>query len=222
MSIRRRRTAHLSLNVVFGSLLAVGVAAPATPAQAATTYSAPVLTAVRALSVAAENNDGYDRDRYFGRWRDANSDCQDTRSKVLVQESTVTATGGCRISNGRWLSWFDNTTHTSATTVQIDHLIPVAEAWGSGAQTWTQSRRVAFYNDLGDRRALNAMASAVNRSKGARSREEWMPPYAGARYIAGWTAIKHRWQLAVDVAERAALTRWADSCPNLTITVARP
>ena len=222
MPTRSRRTALSTLNVVIGSLLAVGVATP--PAQAATTYSAPLRTAVRALPVAAEDNAGYDRDRFFGRWRDADSDCQDTRAEVLVQESTVTASGGCRITTGRWLSWSDSTTHTSATAVQIDHLIPVAEAWGSGAQTWTQTRRVAFYNDLGDRRALNAMTSAVNSSKSARGPEEWMPPYAGARcrYITEWTAIKHRWQLKVDTAERAALIRWADSCPDVTLTVQSP
>jgi hypothetical protein len=46
-------------------------------------------------------------------------------------------------------SW-DNRVHTSASTVQIDHTVPVHEAWGSGARYWSQARRVAFYNDLGD------------------------------------------------------------------------
>ena len=174
--------------------------AVASSAAAAATYSAPLRTAVRALPVAAESNDGYSRDAQFGRWRDENADCQDTRSEVLVQESRITATGGCRINNGNWLSWFDNRTHTSATAVQIDHLVPVHEAWGSGARAWTQARRVAFYNDLGDVRALNAMTSSLNSAKGASGPERWLPPYAGARcrYIEHWAAVKHRWSLRVD------------------------
>ena len=219
----RRRSQPLGLGLV--ALVVAGTAVVTSPsANAATTYTAPLRTAVRALPVAAESNAGYNRDLYFGRWGDANRDCQDTRSEVLVQESRVTATGGCKINYGRWSSYFDNRTYTSATSVQIDHLVPVAEAWGSGARTWTQARRVAFYNDLGDRRALNAMTSALNSSKGARGPEQWMPPYAAARcrYISDWAAIKHRWSLKVDSVERAALIRWADSCPNVTITVVRP
>src|SRR3712207_4877972 len=129
-------------------LLVSGLAA--VPAEAATVYKAPLRTAVRALAVSAEVNSGYDRNRYFGVWNDANRDCQNTRHEVLVAESKVRPTytsRACTVTKGRWVTTWDNRVHTSASTVQIDHTVPVAEAWGSGARYWTQARRVAFYKD---------------------------------------------------------------------------
>ncbi|GIU54713.1 hypothetical protein NicSoilC12_04620 [Arthrobacter sp. NicSoilC12] len=144
----------MGVAVAAAGLLLGGVAVPA---EAATVYTAPLRTAVRGLPVAAEINAGYDRDRYFGVWGDTNGDCQNTRQEVLVQESkgAVSYTSrGCVASAGRWVTSWDNGVHTSAAEVEVDHLVPVHEAWGSGARYWSQARRVAVYNDLGDNRTL--------------------------------------------------------------------
>ncbi len=224
----RPRSAHLlgrtaAASGIVAGLLMTGLSVPA---EAATVYKAPLRTAVRALTVQAENNAGYDRNRYFGVWNDANRDCQNTRHEVLVWESKVRPTyssRGCTVTKGRWVTTWDNRVHTSPTTVQIDHLVPVAEAWGSGARFWTQARRVAFYNDLGDSRTLNAQTSALNASKQAKGPEAWLPPAKAFRctYIAEWVAVKIRWGLRVDSVEKAALTRWANACPNVTLTVTK-
>jgi hypothetical protein len=80
---------------------------------------------------------------------------------------------------------------------------------------------VAFYNDLGDRRTLNAQTSALNASKQAKGPEAWMPPQNRCAYIGDWVAVKIRWGLRVDSIEKAALIRYAASCPNVTLTVTR-
>jgi hypothetical protein len=196
----------------------------AVPAEAATVYQAPLRTAARSLVVSTEVNSGYDRDRYFGGWIDRNGDCQNTRQEVLIQESRAAVTytsRGCTASTGRWVTSWDNRIHTSASTVQVDHLVPVHEAWGSGARYWSQGRRVAFYNDLGDSRTLSAQTSALNASKQASGPEAWMPPANRCAYIAQWVAVKIRWGLRVDSTEKAALVRYADSCPSVTLTVTR-
>jgi len=139
----------LAASAVAGGLLLAGVAVPA---EAASYYSAPLRTAARSLVVAAENNAGYDRNRYFGYWNDTNRDCQNTRAEVLLQEAksavTYTTARRCTLRTGRWVSIWDNRVHSSASAVEIDHTVPVHEAWGSGARYWSQARRVAFYNDL--------------------------------------------------------------------------
>lgn len=195
----------------------------ASPAAAAVSavavYEKPLRTAVRELPIAAENNASYDRDTQFGDWRDADSDCHDTRSEVLITESRVTASGGCVINWGDWLSRWDGQRHTAASDVDIDHHVPVAEAWGSGARAWTQTRRVAFYNDLGDPRSLNAMTDNLNSSKSAYGPEDWMPPARKCQYVTWWVAVKIRWSLTVDSRERTALLQWADACPNVTVRV---
>lgn len=203
-------------------LLLTGISAPV---EAATTYSTNLRAAVRALPVAAENNTGYDRNRYFGQWLDTNKDCQNTRAEVLISESKVapkyTTTRPCTVATGRWVTTFDNKTHTSASTVQIDHMVPVHEAWGSGARRWTQARRVAFYNDLGYAGSLNAQTSALNSSKQASGPEAWLPPANRCFYIAQWTVVKARWGLTVDSAEKAALIRWADACAPMQLNITK-
>ncbi|MDP9694446.1 UNVERIFIED_ORG: hypothetical protein J2X79_002005 [Arthrobacter globiformis] len=216
-------TKTLSAFGVAAALLLTGFVAPA---QAATVYKAPLRTAVRALSVLPENNAGYDRTRYFGDWKDANGDCQNTRHEVLIHETKAAPTYSsrlCTVTRGKWVTTWDNRIHTSPTTVQIDHTVPVAEAWGSGARSWTQARRVAFYNDLGDGRTLSTQTSALNASKQASGPEAWLPPAKAYRctYIAEWVAVKIRWGLRVDSAEKAQLTRWANACPNITLTVTK-
>jgi hypothetical protein len=174
--------------------------------------------AVRALPVAAERRAGYDRDKFHA-WVDADGDCRDTRAEVLVQESLRAVTGDCTIETGRWYSYYDADTWANASDVDIDHLVPLAEAWDSGARTWTPRTRERYANDIGDRRTLVAVTDNVNQSKGDQDIAEWVPDHGRCRYVREWTAVKTRWSLTVDRAEKQAMRRLANGCPNRTIRV---
>ena len=101
--------------------------------------------------------------------------------------------------------------------------MPLAEAWDSGARTWTTTQRRSFANDLGDSRGLVAVTDNVNQAKGDQDPATWMPSYGPARcrYVGEWLAVKLRWRLTVDNAERSALVSLAGGCPDVTITVTR-
>ena len=193
----------------------------ATPAFAAT-YSAALRTAVAGLPVATEVRTGYDRD-LFPHWIDADGDGCNTRYEALIAEAVTTPSvgSGCTLSGGRWYSYYDNAYWTQPADLDIDHMVPLAEAWDSGARNWTTTRRRAYANDLGDYRPLAAVTDNVNQAKGDQDPATWMPPYSPARcrYINEWVATKIRWRLTVDTAEKNALTSWANACPNVTITV---
>jgi hypothetical protein len=177
-----------------------------------------VRAAVRALPVARERRAGYDRDKFHA-WVDADGDCRDTRAEVLVEESLRAVTGDCTIETGRWFSYYDSETWTNASDVDIDHLVPLAEAWDSGARTWTSGTRERYANDLGDRRALVAVTDNVNQSKGDQDIAEWVPDHGLCRYVREWTAVKTRWSLTVNRTEKQTLRRLANRCPNRTIRV---
>lgn len=215
-----RRTLGWLAALLAGALAATLPAAPAF----AETYSAALRTAVAGLPVATEVRTGYDRD-LFPHWIDADGDGCNTRNEVLIAEavSGPTVGSGCSLSNGRWYSYYDNATWTNPSDLDIDHVVALAEAWDSGARTWTTSRRRAFANDLGDSRSLVAVTDDVNQSKGDRDPAQWMPPYSGARctYVTHWVAVKLRWRLTVNSAEKSALASFADACPNVTVTVTR-
>ena len=169
--------------------------------------------AVRQLSVARETNVGYDREK-FQHWIDADGDCQDTRAEVLIAESREGTTGGCVVETGEWFSYYDRETWTDVSDVDIDHMVALAEAWGSGAKRWTGASRKRFANDLRDRRALVAVTDNVNQSKGDRDPAEWMPEHGQCRYVREWVAIKLRWSLKVNRAEMRRLVELAGGCMN--------
>ena len=98
-------------------------------------------------------------------------------------------------------------------------MVPLAEAWDSGARTWTSTVRRDFANDLGDYRSLVAVTDNVNQTKGDQDPRQWLPQYDQCRYLREFVAVKHRWRLTVDSAEKAAMTSLASSCTNSTITV---
>jgi hypothetical protein len=213
-----RRWSSALLAPIVAALLLL---APA-PAQAAT-FSGTLAQAVAAVPTAAEANTGYDR-TLFKHWVDANGDCQNARAEVLISEAepdtplTYTTSGKCTVSTGRWFSYYDRVSWTLASDVDIDHMVPLAEAWGSGASAWTSARREAYANDLGDYRTLVGVTDNVNQSKSDQDPSTWLPTYDKCRYVAEWVAVKIRWGLSADSAEKSVLNSYASSCSN-TVTV---
>jgi hypothetical protein len=195
---------------------------PSSPAAAATTYKASLRAAVAALPLATEKRTGYARSA-FTHWVDADGDGCDTRNEVLLAEATTRPEIGsrCALSGGRWVSYYDRRTWTDRGRIDIDHMVPLAEAWDSGASRWTAAMRKAYANDLGDPRSLVGVTDSVNRSKSDRDPAEWLPTYDRCRYVREWTAVKVRWRLTVDAAERAELKRLAAACPAVVLTVKR-
>jgi hypothetical protein len=203
------------------ALALLGGLAVMSPATAAT-VSKPLRTLIADLPVATEIRTGYNRD-LFTHWIDADSDGCNTRYEVLIAEAvTAPSVGsGCTLTGGRWYSYYDGAYWTLPSDIDIDHFIPLAEAWDSGARTWTAAQRQSFANDLGDARSLAAVTDNVNQSKSDQDPAEWMPPLSSVhcRYVGEWAAVKTRWGLTVDSAEKSALTAYAASCTNSTITV---
>jgi hypothetical protein len=179
-----------------------------------------LVAAINGLPKAPETRAGYARDK-FKLWDDADHDGQDTRSEVLRQESLGKVTGATTVKTGRWRSYYDNQTFTQASKLDIDHMVPLAEAWQSGGKGWSAGKREAYANDLTDARTLVAVSAHANRSKGDRQPGEWMPTYGSSKYLQQWVAVKLRWGLKADAAEKAALTSLvrSDRCGNPVIKV---
>jgi hypothetical protein len=192
--------------------------APATGHVAATTtVTKRLLGAIDQLPVARETRAGYERAK-FRHWVDADGDCRDTRDEVLAAESTVSVRG-CDVQRGRWVSYYDGATTRDASRFDVDHLVPLAEAWDSGARRWNAATRQRFANDLRDPRSLVAVTASANRSKSDRDPGEWMPALGRCTYVRQWVAVKLRWRLTVDRTEQRALRRHALGCKNSTIRV---
>ncbi|MFG2434611.1 HNH endonuclease family protein [Streptomyces sp. NPDC048508] len=196
--------------------------APA-PAFARQLRSEPLsmAAAVDLLPSAAESRAGYQRIS-FKHWVDADRDGCSTRAEVLINESRVQPTiePGCKLTAGEWYSFYDGVTVTAPGGLDIDHMVPLAEAWDSGASAWTPERRETYANDLDAESSLVAVTARTNRSKADQDPADWLPPLLDARctYAADWVATKLRWKLTVDVRERAALAEVAAGCGQESVT----
>jgi len=126
------------------ALVAVCASALAGPsAQASTTTARALLSK---LTVKAESGSGTYSRSYFRHWIDADGDRCDTREEVLIAESKVTVRfgSGCRVTTGKWYSWYDGATWTNASDLDIDHVVALKEAWESGARSWSSTNRTRY------------------------------------------------------------------------------
>ena len=200
---------------------AVITTAPAGPAvltpialekKTTTTTTAPIRSL--GLRIEAEHVGGYKRS-LFARWYDADRDGCDTRQEVLIAESIIPATIGddCKVT-GKWFSVYDGVTTTVSSTIDIDHMVPLKEAWDSGAWNWNKDQRKKYANDLDESFFLIAVTERSNSSKSDRDPAEWMPTSASYRceYARIWVKIKRAWDLSVDPAENKFLKSTLAKC----------
>ncbi|WP_405982305.1 HNH endonuclease family protein [Streptomyces sp. NBC_00158] len=157
---------------------------------------------------------GYSRDK-FTHWAEQGNKC-DTRETVLGRDgANVAQDSECRAVSGSWKSLYDGVSVNEASKLDIDHMVPLAEAWRSGAARWDAAKRKAFANDL-TRPQLLAVSAASNRSKGDQSPDLWQPPDRSSwcQYGRAWTTVKSHYGLTVTEAERAMLTTMIDTCAS--------
>ncbi|WP_327389223.1 HNH endonuclease family protein [Streptomyces microflavus] len=171
--------------------------------------------AVGLVKVTEEDRTGYTRTK-FKHWNsgDDSSDGCNTRNEVLLAEAVVAPTveAGCKLTGGSWTSYYDGQEVSSAGSLDIDHMVPLAEAWDSGASAWSAARREAYANDQGADVSLVAVTARSNRQKSDQDPADWMPPSpeAQCRYVGEWVSTKLRWQLTADDRELEALKVYAE------------
>jgi hypothetical protein len=193
-----------------------------TIAKGSVSSNPTALSVLATITVQNEYKTGYARS-LFKHWVDANSNGCNTREEVLMAESLTKAqvdAYGCKVIEGDWLSPYDNVSHTNPSELDIDHMIPLKEAWDSGAWNWTAAQRQAFANDLSDARPLIAVTAGQNRSKSDRDPSNWIPPQKShtCTYLAEWVAIKSHWKLSMDQSEFGRIKNLLTaSCVTTTI-----
>ncbi|WP_409477371.1 DUF1524 domain-containing protein [Pseudobdellovibrio sp. HCB154] len=158
--------------------------------------------------------EAYDRIKHFGGWvkNKKSGDCFNTRNKVLVRENTGTIVlkedNKCSVAHGEWLDPYSGITMTDAQAeIQIDHMVPLREAYVSGAYKWTFKERCLYGNYLGYKNHLVAAYGEENNEKSAKTPEDYMPPNQAYRceYLKDWLKIKSFWGLSLVPEEMKAI-----------------
>lgn len=97
-----------------------------------------------------------------------------------------------------------------AKSVDAEHIVPLAEAWRSGAKDLDTDTRRRIAND-----ALNLIASdpSANRSKGDQDAAHYLPPGSfRCGYVSHYVQVKLKYGLSVDPEEQTALRTAVDDC----------
>lgn len=177
------------------------------------------------IQVTEEHRRGYVREEW-PHWLTIDSKCLNTREQVLIRDSAKPAklsANGCSVLSGVWNDPYTGETFTEPKQVDIDHRVPLEEAYASGGYDWPREKRAAYANDVSDPLTLVTVSAAANRAKGSKGPEDWLPPreeYICA-YVAGWIAVKARWELTMDERERVTVGNILSDCRR-TAVGARP
>ncbi|MFD5085956.1 HNH endonuclease family protein [Kitasatospora sp. NPDC058406] len=221
--------------IALALLPALATAVPADAVQAPVASTAPVAfhtraqaplllpEAVERLPVADEQREGYKRELYKHWNKGLNpTDGCNTRAEVILSEAVVAPTvePGCKLTGGEWYSYYDGVVVASASGLDVDHIVPLAEVHDSGGYAWTPERREAYANDQNSPLTLVAVTAKSNRAKGDKDPADWLPPLNGpvhCRYASEWVSTKLRWNLAADEREHDALARIAQNCTTTEV-----
>jgi hypothetical protein len=219
-------------------LLVVGCTGPASPSAQQSVSAVPTTspTAVPPTSapfVAAEEDaatalaklpvkgrapmTGYDNRKPFGTpWADTDHNgCHqddDVRARDLTE---VVRDGHCKVTSGILADPYTGRTiaYRGGSTVQVDHVVALANAWQTGAQQLTSDQREALATDLHN---LQATDGPTNQRKGAGDWATWKPPNRSywCTYVSRQIAVKAAYGLWVTRPEHDAMVEVLDACPG--------
>ena len=202
---------------------AVSIASAPTPRPSAVSASA----ALAELAVKGRAPmTGYQRVAKFGEpWVDVDRNGCDTRDDVLRRDLTHVSGAACKVRRGVLHDPYTGTTihfvrgERTSEAVQIDHVVPLADAWRTGAQRLTKAQRTALANDPVN---LFAVDGPTNTRKSDGDAATWLPPAKSFRctYVAHQIAVKRTYSLWVTKAEKAAMERVLARCPEQRLPAA--
>ncbi|OLR90915.1 HNH endonuclease family protein [Actinokineospora bangkokensis] len=203
----------LASALLLSAAMVIGLAGTAAATPPGIPSEATARSYLSGLTVrAAGSMTGYSRD-LFPHWITISGACN-TRETVLKRDgSSVVTDSSCAAASGRWYSPYDGATWSAAADVDIDHVVPLANAWRSGAASWTTAKRQQLANDLSAPQLI-AVTDNVNQAKGDQGPESWKPPLTSywCTYAKMWVAVKDKYALSVTSAEKSALSSMLDRC----------
>ena len=208
------------------ALLATSLLFPTQISNAADTGTATksqyetALTALNKLPVKGRApKTGYSREQ-FPHWKDPDKNGCDSRNDILKRDLTKVVfkegTNNCKVIAGTLLDPYSNKViafdlNKSSSTIDIDHVVALSNAWQTGAFQLTLEQRTNFAND-----PLNLLAVdfKLNRQKGDGDAATWLPPYKSYRctYVARQVSVKAKYKLWVTAPEKAAIANLLTVC----------
>ena len=160
---------------------------------------------------------GYSREQFYDGWPSVDG-CS-LRQRILKRELGETARlEGCNVVAGEYDEPYTGehivlTSRDEVSKIQIDHVVALSDAWQKGAQYMPKEKREEIATD-----PLNLLAvdSEANKQKSDGDAATWLPKNKKFRcqYVARQVSVKYKYSLWVTQAEKDAIVRVLNNCPN--------
>lgn len=185
-------------------------------AEAGIPLASEILEELEVKGRAPKTN--YSRDEFYNGWPTVEG-CN-LRQRIIKREFGETAIlDGCNVVAGEYDEPYtgEHKVFTERAQiskgVQIDHVVALSDAWQKGAQYMEREVREQIATD-----PLNLLAvdAAANEKKSDGDAATWLPPNKKFRcqYVARQVSVKYKYKLWVTDAEKGAIARVLESCPN--------
>ncbi len=160
---------------------------------------------------------GYSREQFYDGWPTVDG-CS-LRQKIIRRELGDSAVlDGCNVVAGEYDEPYTGehmvfTERGQISEIQIDHVVALSDAWQKGAQYMDYEVRNAMATD-----PLNLLAvdGEANKQKSDGDAATWLPKNKKFRcqYVARQVSVKYKYRLWVTQAEKDAIARILNNCPN--------
>lgn len=189
------------------------------PVPVSSSVSGTALAALETIPIkGAAPKTGYSREQFGKTWADVDRNGCDTRNDILARDLTnIVKDGKCKVKSGTLADPYTGTTINfkvgPGDLVDIDHIVALSDSWITGSQGISAEQRLHLAND-----PLNLMSADAgeNRQKGDKNAASWLPSNKSFRcaYVARQVAVKQKYGLWVQPAEKDAIVRVLSACPS--------
>lgn len=160
---------------------------------------------------------GYSREEFYPGWPTVEG-CS-LRQRILKRELGETAVlDGCNVISGEFDEPYTGEhmilkDRSEVAKIQIDHVVALSDAWQKGAQYKDYETRNKIATD-----PLNLLAvdGPANNQKSDADAATWLPANKKFRcqYVARQVSVKYKYGLWVTQAEKTAISKVLENCPN--------
>ncbi len=146
--------------------------------------------------------EAYDRKVLFPSWKKSKTSCLNVRALILMRDSQTQVQmreSGCSVESGQWYDPYSGETFTEANEIDIDHFVPLKNAYISGGWKWSKKKFCRYANFMKNTYHLLAAGASENRSKSDATPADYLPPMRSyhCEYVTRWLKIKTIWGLVM-------------------------
>jgi 5-methylcytosine-specific restriction endonuclease McrA len=165
-------------------------------------------------STASPPPQAYRREDYLGSWGDEDSDCQNLRHELLIEQSledvSFTSSRRCTVKSGRWLDPYSGNVLEIASDLDVDHVVPLSYAHVTGGYSWPISLKQEFAQD---RSNLLLVTDNINQSKGAKGPSGFLPVKSfQCEYARIWKSVAEKYSLKLPDRDNAKIRNILKRC----------